>query len=168
MKTNLYGSKRGLFFIIGAIRGCVIGACTEKKKLQKKQKIIMERADKFYGYFKIFDRWFSIKKENKTLETYFKKNQFHRVALYGMGIMGNHLLSEMQTYNEVRVIYGIDQKGISLNGELRVYGNNEILPPVDVIVVTAVFDFDVIKKQLSSKASCPIVSLWDVVYSLDV
>ena len=78
------------------------------------------------------------------------------------------MMQAMQTYNEVRVIYGIDQKGISLNGELRVYGNNEILPPVDVIVVTAVFDFDVIKKQLSSKASCPIVSLWDVVYSLDV
>ncbi len=35
---------------------------------------------------------------------------------------------------------------------------------VDAIIVTAIFDFDDIKKKCKEKLNCPIISLEDVIY----
>ena len=40
----------------------------------------------------------------------------------------------------------------------------DVLEPVDVVVVTAIYYFDEIEENLSGKIQCPIVSLEDILY----
>lgn len=50
---------------------------------------------------------------------------------------------------------------------LPIYRPDEMLPEIDAVIVTPVWDFDQIKEQLVNRVKCPIISLEEVIIGRD-
>ena len=79
--------------------------------------------------------------------------------------LGRNLYDELQDSN-ISVDYFIDMsKGVTYKS-LKRYSPNDDLPPVDVIIVTAIHYYDDIRNKLSDRVQCPIISLDKVIREL--
>lgn len=120
-----------------------------------------KRYNKFYEYFNILNTWLILKEEKKNFGIFFEQNHFNKVAIYGMGVMGRHLLRELKECR-ITVAYGIDRFSEMMQSEILIKGFDESYYDVDVVVVTATFEFDQIVKKLNGKCVCPVISLKQV------
>lgn len=149
--------------VVAFLSGSIIGAIGISKITSKNIEISDKRIDKFKNYYSVLTQWLTLKQKNKSLEKYFIDNGYKTIAIYGMGELGNRLYEELKP-TKILVKYGID-KSFGF-GEIKIFNIDDELPEVDVIVVTAVFDFDKINNNLKNKVNCPIVSLEDIVYEI--
>ena len=124
-----------------------------------------QKINKFKNYYNMLNEWLYLKQNGTSLDTYFKKNDYNSIAIYGMGEMGNRLYDELKQ-SDIEVKYVIDKNFASVYSELEVLDPEEEFPEVDVVVVTATFAFDEIENSIENKVNCPIVSLEDVVYEV--
>lgn len=125
----------------------------EEKVLQHK---------KFKEYFDILNRWMYLKESKKSLEEFFVKNEYKRIGIYGLGHLGRHLMEELNG-TEIKVEYFIDRRGGVSEYDIQVLKPDEILPEVDAIIVTATFEYNVIKKKIKTRLLCPVISLKEVI-----
>lgn len=125
----------------------------------------MEGHRKVHALYMAFDQWLRIHQEGKTLVEYFRQNQYQTVAIYGMKELGERLYDELKG-TDVTVRYIIDQNADMIYADVDVVTPEDVLEPVDVIVVTAIYYFDEIEENLSGKIQCPIVSLEDILYEI--
>lgn len=123
------------------------------------------KINKFKKYYGMLNVWLSLKQENKTLATWFEENGYKNIAIYGMGEMGNRLYEELRDTN-INVAYAIDRDVNGIYSSLSVYEQEDDLPEVDAIVVSAVFAFDEIAAELKKSCSYPVISLEDIVYEM--
>ena len=144
-----------LLFLTGAL-------WTAKKAspiIVRKQKDI----EKFRKLFSVMDVWVRKKQQRKSMGDFLKRNNYHSVAIYGLSNIGRLLEEELKEYAEIR--YGIDRRDVS--AEFPVYKPEDPLPEVDMVVVTAAYEFEEIEDLLKRKLSCPIYSIEDMVYFMD-
>ncbi len=118
--------------------------------------------EKFVSYFNILNQWMVLKEEKISIENYFSSHGYKKIAIYGMAKMANHLIKELEN-SSVEIVYGIDRQADSIYGKFPIFSTDRIFPESDVIVVTPVFDYENIKKELTGKVNCPIVPLDEVV-----
>lgn len=153
--------------ITALVSGGLIGAAITGGFLSyKKNKVIMEKENKinkFRSYYCLLNQWLALKEEGKKLESYFINNKYKTIAIYGMGELGTRLYNELKN-SSIEVLYAIDKNATSIYSDLKIYGPNDKLDTVDVIVVTAIFAFDDIVNDLNKISHCPVISLEDVVY----
>lgn len=122
---------------------------------------LYKQHNKFKEYFYLLSRWLQLKEENINLSKYLMKYGYYRIAIYGLGVMGKHLMEELKQ-TEIKVIYGIDQDTLMSHPDIEIKSVDADFPQVDAIVVTATFDYDAIWTKLKEKVDCPIVSLAEV------
>ena len=120
------------------------------------------RLKKYSYLMRLFDKWLCLKESGKTLQSYFDNKKYKHIAIYGLGMAGNHLLADLEN-SSIKVIYGIDRLGSQLKRSFPVYTVEEELPEVDIIVVSVIYDFDSIYKILKEKFHGVIVSLEEIV-----
>ena len=147
--------------IIGGLAGSIAGMLFMNKKIEDKNK----KVDKFKSYYNMLNQWLLLKQEGKTLEEYFVNNGYKNIAIYGMGEMGSRLYDELKNSN-IKVKYAVDENAEGIYSEIEVFGKKEEYPDVDVIIVTAIFEFDSIEKELQKKIKFPVIALDDVVYEI--
>lgn len=155
------GIITGLSLIIGSIGGFIVGKGIYGRANNEK----IKKIEKFKNYYNLLNQWLINKNEGKSLETYFLNNNYNTIAIYGMGELGNRLYEEIKNTN-IKVKYAIDKNADSVYSNLDVVNMEEDFEMVDVVVITATFDYDVIKDEISTKIDCPIISLEDVVYEV--
>ena len=131
-----------------------------KTTILKREKSI----DKLKGYYNILNYWMDLKQSGDNICKYFHLNNYKRIAIYGMGELGFHLMDELKN-SDIEVVYGIDDGLNSPRVKTEIKHNGDELEDVDMIVVTPVFAFDKIKNNLEKRVSCPIISLEEVIYS---
>lgn len=78
-----------------------------------------------------------------------------------MGYLGERLLKALEK-TTIEVKYLIDQQQGSVYGKVPVYSINDSLEVVDVIVVTPVYQFYAIRRQLREKTSSNIISIQEI------
>lgn len=154
-----FGLLTVLSSIIAAFFGGVLFSNNLKNKVIEKEN---DKVIKFKRYYYTLNQLLIIKQEGKFLLEYFIKNGYKNIAIYGMGEMGNRLINELKN-TEINVKYGID-KNAGSTAELDVYELEDNLENVDAIVVTAIFAFEEIEKELSQVIDCPIISLEDIIF----
>lgn len=136
--------------------------CVAKKAgsvIIKKQKNV----DKFQKLFSVLEAWVKKKQQGKNIAGFLKRNNFHSVAVYGLGNVGKLLEEELKKYAEI--CYGIDQREVS--AEFPVYKPEDHLPEADVVIVTPAYEFEEIEETLKKKLYCPIYSIEDIIYFMD-
>lgn len=147
--------------IVGAVAGAIAVFKVQEGFLVKKD----EKINKFKAYYNVLNQWLIVKQNGKNLYQYFEKNSYKTVAIYGMGELGNRLYDELKD-TDIEVKYVVDQNADTTYSEVEVFGKEDALEEVDVMVVTAIFAYDKIERDMRKKISAPIISLNDVVYDL--
>ncbi len=116
----------------------------------------------------LFNRWIYLKNLGLSLCEYFEKKGYRRVVIYGMAALGSRLLEELEK-GQISVPYCVDRNPLIVDVRNRmkiIKPSDEWEKTIDVVVVTAVYSFEDIKKGLTSKVDCPIISLKDIIWSV--
>ena len=128
--------------------------------------LLQKENERYKSYWTILESWLCLKEKNIRFERYFLNKEIRTIAIYGMGLMGRHLFSELAGSN-VQVAYGIDQQGQNLNRDLCIYRPDETLPNVDAIVITVTFSYRDIVNMLEKKGFANIIILKDILSELE-
>lgn len=138
----------------------VVNQCTEEID---NENYVLKR---YESYWMALDQWLNLKEKNVKIADYLAKEKVNKVAIYGMGMLGKHLINELMN-SQINIEYGID-----INASNMIMGiplcdmSEEKLDNVDVIIVTVIYDFDNICNQLKNKTNAKIVSLMEILNKL--
>ena len=127
----------------------------------KKMLNIQRDRDNCLALFLMMNVWVKVKQDGKNLVSFFEKNGYKKIAVYGMSHVGKNLLDELNG-TSIQVAYGIDQNADEIYAEIEILSTEDDFEPVDAVVVSAITFFDEIKEKLSKKIKCPIISLKDI------
>lgn len=117
--------------------------------------------NKYYIYTNLYNKWMKILDEKREIATFFYKHKYYNIAIYGMGTLGKHLFKQLES--KVDIKYFIDRKGGITGYSIPVYSLNDVLPSVDVIIITIVDEYEDILTKLSKKITFRIVSLDEII-----
>lgn len=157
-------NKRIISFL-SVLIGVTVGSGITQRAMQKEISNAWGYSNKHLILYQMMNRWVQVKQEGKNLVTYFEKNEYKKIAIYGMSYAGEALINELKG-TTVHVVYGIDQNANGICAQVDVFTINDRLPSVDVVVVTAITFFEEIERSLQGKVNCPILSLDDILYEL--
>ena len=132
------------------------------KKKEKRLLALEEGSEKLTEFYFLLLDWLRIHREGRLIADYFMDCKMQHIAIYGFKELGEALFKELAG-TEVNVDYVIDREAGHLYIPADVYRPDEVFPPVDAVVVTAIHYYEDIRKDLSGKMDCPILSLADIV-----
>ena len=121
------------------------------------------KIDKFEMYYNLLERWLTVHEEGRTISDIMVQRGIFTIALYGMGKIGKHVISELKG-GSVTVLYAIDRAKSGLYDAIAVKRIDDILPKVDAVIVAAIYDFDEIEETLRKYVTYPIISLEEILY----
>lgn len=129
--------------------------------------IVGKNKDKTIMKYKLYNRlmldWITNLEKGKSVYGYLKRKRFMNIAIYGRRGLGEYLREQLSE-TDVSLRYFIDRAACQGNiDQIPIYRLDDELPKVDVIIVTPIWDYENIRKQLSEKVSYPIVSLQDII-----
>lgn len=161
--------KNVLYLGLAAFTGVGLGALACGKfigrQYEKHCEFITKQADRFSEFYTLMQQWVKVHQAGHKLEDYFKEKKYKKIAVYGMNEMGYMVLKELEG-SEIEVSYCIDKNADNLFAKINVYKPDEDLQPVDAVIVAVVQFYDEVKKNLSEKLDCPVISLSDVVWEI--
>lgn len=145
----------------------------EYRMLSKRKKVICQEKDveedrqetesKYRHMFQFMNYWMAIRQKGISIGRYVQEKGYKNIAVYGVGSIGLRLLEELRGYG-IDVRYAVDRNATELCSDIRIITAEEKLEEAEVMIVTAINDFNEIKEQLCKKICFPIVSLEDIVY----
>lgn len=126
---------------------------------------ITNKSMRYQGYWKILDAWLCLKENNISIEKYFIENNIKTISIYGMGMLGKHLLKELEN-GKVKVKCIIDRQAdkVAVNGKVCFPDGD--FPESDLIVVTVAYEYEAIKMQLLERGYKNIVSLEQIILDM--
>ncbi len=127
--------------------------------------IAKEFDNKYKLYYYVMDCWMRLRQRGRSIEEYFIKRGFNRIAIYGMAELGITLYRELRD-SSVEVVYGIDRAAERETEGLSIKRLEEELPRVDAIVVTALFSFEAIEQEIRSKGDYVVINFQEVILDL--
>lgn len=152
------------WWLLSAIAGCAAGLKLGTNAAKTKGEIqAAQNSNKYWQSYQMMDRWVQLKQEGKHLTSYFEKNGYNCIAIYGMSYSGITLLDELSG-SAIKVKYGIDANADKIYADIPVYKLSDQLEPVDAVIVSPIYYFDEIERDVSQKMSCPIIPLDDVIF----
>lgn len=121
--------------------------------------------EKYANFYFLLHFWMTNIEEGKELSSFFKKRGYKTVAIYGMAALGNHL--KRQLPEELQPVYTIDRGIITYEDQRLIMEENiiKIIKP-DVIIVTPIMEYSVIKEKIRSLIDVDVVSLEELILSL--
>ena len=108
--------------------------------------------------FHVLHNWINLKNQGKNVSTFFIRNHYDTVAIYGMGYIGESLFYELKN-SDIRIVYAIDRTAEDFKQELTIFRPEEDLPEADIIIVTLVGSCDELCEYLIKKTKCQVITL---------
>lgn len=121
---------------------------------------MQKRTDKFEMYLNDMDMWMSLKEHGINISDFFRDSDINNVGIYGYGIMGRHLIEEL---NKSFKIIVIDKQRDKICCDYPVYLPEEC-PKVDVIIVASYFYMEQITYDMNTDIK--LISLGDIIHQL--
>lgn len=157
--------KKIFLMVISALSGMLLWMATVGKARNKEIENLTNMSEKHLALFLMMNQWVNIKREGKHIGSYFERNGYKKIAVYGMSFAGKTLLDELEK-TDICVAYAIDKNADRIYADTDVITMEDEFREVDAIVVTAITFFDEIKERLVDKVNCPILSLEDILYEV--
>lgn len=149
-------------YIIGCLS--MLGIVASKKCICKeidKQNVMQKK--KFESFYNLAERWITIYEEGKSLESILEERNIKMVAVYGLGNLGKHVVTQLKG-SKVKVVYAIDRAVKGYWQDVEVMPLQGHLPNVDAIIVTVINDMDAIERNLKKHTNCAVLSLEELLY----
>lgn len=157
MKKILVAVAISIAFITGRITG--------EYKSGKKYLLLEKKHQNDSAMIDMLTMWVQQKQKGLLTETFFERNHYHSIAIYGMNYLGERLLDDLKN-SQIDVKYGIDRNADKIISGIEVVRPDSKLEKVDAVVVTAIGYFDEIRETLAQRVRCPIIALNDVLGNL--
>lgn len=132
------------------------------KKYNNREDELVDIIKKDNEIINLYERWMIARNNEYSICDFIKKNKFEKVAIYGMGSLGKALCSEF-CVRDINIEYIIEQNEKRHNDNFQFYTMEDVLPKVDLIIITAITYYDEIVEELSKKINCALLSLDDIV-----
>lgn len=152
--------------IVGLIIGAIIVGKVVVKPTFEEIRRLREESAKHLDLYLLMNDWVHIKQNRKSLSSYFEKNGYKKIAIYGMNYVGETLVKELQGTN-IEIAVGIDKNANSMTSSIKLVTIENFEDIVDAVIVTPIVFFDSIADSLEKKIDCPVVSIEDVVYEVN-
>lgn len=122
-------------------------------------------ADKNLQIINIYDMWMSL--GNDCIARYLERNGIKKIAIYGFARLGQRLFYEIKR-SDVSVSYAMDRNPSITIKDLEIKKPCKVEKDymVDAVVVTPIFSFDIIKKDLENYGYNNVISLYEILYDV--
>lgn len=121
---------------------------------------------KYSQMFQIMYQWMGLKNRKIYIDTYLKRKEISRIAIYGMGYIGECLYEELER-TDVKVLYGIDRSALDYEGRLPVYRiDDENLETVDAVIITVANISREWMEKVREKLKCPVYTMSDLLIDM--
>lgn len=142
--------------VISFIMGYIVACLIKKRDLEKKEQI-------YSGIKKneeVLNQWLIFKQAGIGLDKILKEQNVKTVAIYGMGIMGRHVLRELIN-SDIVIKYGLDNKRMTPINGIPVKSLREELEIPDLIInsVLKIPDKENIEREIQEVVGCRVISL---------
>lgn len=127
-------------------------------------------AERYKAYYETLIQFIDNKKNKIDICEYFKDEEIKKVAIYGKGSLGELFFDEIKE-KPYEIVCFIDKNAKDIiydsNTNIPVVSSKEkeIIQQADIIVVTPVFDYDSISKDLFHQGYNDVISLEDILYN---
>lgn len=96
----------------------------------------------------MMDQWMNLREQGIRYSEYLQKSGIQTVAIYGAGMLGEHLYSELKEAVEVKCF--IDRNAAGLKRLIPVYTLKETLPEFDGIIITLADGIEKVVQEIKS------------------
>lgn len=114
---------------------------------------------RYKQYWQILDKMLLMYEANYSVGRYIHEKGY-QTGVYGLGMIGKHLVQDL-IQNDVNIVCGIDQKAVR-NLPFRMICPTDEIPEMNLLIVTAEYDFSAIKSTLRERTSSRIVSVSEI------
>jgi len=123
--------------------------------------VLDKKIRQYRNYWTIFDRWMILKEGGKSLSDAIISRGYKQIAIYGIGMLGRHLLAELSG-SDIEIVCTFDRKNSDNEYGIPVCDIDDYNQKFDLIIVTVDYDYDSIKDDLIDKGMENIVSISEV------
>lgn len=117
----------------------------------------IEEQSKDSEYLDLMDKWMICKENSKPITSWLNKYKIDKVAIYGIGVFGRHLINEIDE-SEIELLYAID-RNITTHGNVQVFSPDNLPNERTTLIVTSPYYFADIYKDMKSKGFKQIISI---------
>lgn len=110
---------------------------------------IRKQRDKFEDYLNLLDVWMTLREKGIHVNEYLTEHGYEKILIYGYGILGRHLLWELEL-DEADVVGVVDQMKINL--DKKTYQPTDKLPEFDLMIVTSYYYLEEIRTMFEDKS----------------
>lgn len=114
----------------------------------------------------LLNQWLIRLHRNLPLEKFFLHRNIKRIAIYGMGLYGRHLVRELAN-GRIEISYAIDRRKLPPYEGVVVCPLRADFAPVDAVVYTVIDGKDDVRNWLEKNFDVPIYSIEEVVFSYE-
>ena len=126
-----------------------------------------KKIERYRQYWYLYDIWLTLRDKNITLNSWFRRNNISTVALYGIGMFAEHLISELKN-SQIRIVYGVDRRNQRQHSDFSIYSPRDDWPKkiIDAFVITSAYDCEEIKEILKKRVTVPVFVLGEILEEL--
>ncbi len=148
-----------MFFLLGLIIGMIAN--------WRALKLSREGNSKLKKFYFTLIYWIKLYQNSISVSEYFKDRKITTIAIYGMKELGQLLYEDLKN-TDITVKYAIDRNADYFFSDLKLCKPSDKLEHVDMIVITVLHNNEKIIDSLSVKTDSQIVSIRDIISSLEV
>lgn len=136
---------------------CIIQVFSWKLYFEQREKYEKE-IKRYKSFYRLEELWRKMDKGEVNIFFFLQEYNINSIAIYGMGKYGVLLYNELKK-NQIEVKYAIDRKYGQVRKLLPIKSLEDDLPPVDLVIVSVIYEYNDIAQKLREKLDCPIISL---------
>lgn len=107
---------------------------------------------------KMLNQWLYNERSGYKMEEWLWVRGYHTVGVYGLGYLGKQLINELTRNSRIKIV-GIDRNAAGIKMDIDIYEPSEVLPDMDIVIVSNMHIFDTIKETLQHAVRCEIEPL---------
>ena len=140
----------------------MLGKILTLKDASVSYKKASSREQMFEGLYRQMNEWFAQEQKGNTLVKYLEKNNYNKIAIYGMGDAANRVFDSVQG-SDVEIVFEAD-KARSLYSDVPLLTLEDEFPKVDLIIATNFMSFENVKEKLEQKGKCDVKLLQNIIF----
>lgn len=108
---------------------------------------LQKKAERYECHWRVEHKLLLLKERKLSLAEYLREKGILRVAIYGMGMIGKHVMEELGN-SEVELRYGVDRSAEDIHLAIPVYQLSASLEEVDAVIISTVNIFEEVSEEI--------------------
>ncbi len=153
-------------FIICVLCLLLLNSHIKLRESKAKLKIMTKEKIRFISYYELLTHLILLSDPEIQLKNYCNSHDWNRIAIYGYGPLGM-IVERLVKEAGLELVIIFDRYAAKYNSDIPIKYPDQMTEecPFDVVLVTPIFDFAAIQRDLSCRTDKPIVNIEEIVYS---